>query len=165
MVASTRRSLHAKRRRPGPQVCAPQNKRQHLLRRWWGLLSVALQRTPAAALLGAVCCGRCAWWRSTQPSACGGRTAEAALLPVRKAKEQLTGALELGGRWSHEAANFGGLLARLRARAAPASSRFSFTSLKFGAPEKARTCCSSSAYRSLGSAVGTLQQQRPISSE
>ena len=68
--------------------------------------------------------------RRARPGA-GSRTAGAALLLARKAKERtypelrhsarcklVVLALELGGRWSHEAANLVRRLARLRARAA-----------------------------------------------
>ena len=73
---------------------------------------------------------------SGAPRRAAGRTAGAALAFARKAKERtypelrqsarcklVVLALELGGRWSAEAATFVKLLARLRARAAPASSR------------------------------------------
>ena len=70
------------------------------------------------------------------PRRAGGRTAGAALLTARRAKERtypelcrsnrcrLTViALEIGGRWSAEAATFVRLLARCRARSAPPPSR------------------------------------------
>ena len=70
------------------------------------------------------------------PRRSAGRTAGAALALARKAKERtypelrqsarcklVVLALELGGRWSTEAATFVRLLARLRSRAVPASSR------------------------------------------
>ncbi|CAE7774315.1 unnamed protein product [Symbiodinium sp. CCMP2592] len=70
------------------------------------------------------------------PRRAAGRTAGAALALARKAKERtypelrqsarcklVVLALELGGRWSTEAATFVKLLARLRAMAVPASSR------------------------------------------
>ena len=70
------------------------------------------------------------------PRRAGGRTAGAALLTARRAKERtypelcrsnrcrLTViALEIGGRWSAEAATFVRLLARCRARSAPPASR------------------------------------------
>ena len=73
---------------------------------------------------------------SGAPRRAAGRTAGAALAFARKAKERtypelrqsarcklVVLALELGGRWSTEAATFVKLLARLRARAAPAFSR------------------------------------------
>ena len=70
------------------------------------------------------------------PRRSAGRTAGAALALARKAKERtypelrqsarcklVVLALELGGRWSTEAATFVRLLARLHSRAVPASSR------------------------------------------
>ena len=70
------------------------------------------------------------------PRRAAGRNAGAALVLARKAKERtyhelrqsaqcklVVLALELGGRWSTEAATFVKLLARLRARAVPAASR------------------------------------------
>ena len=70
------------------------------------------------------------------PRGAAGRTAGAALALARKAKERtypelrhsarcklVVLALELGGRWSPEAATFVKLLARLRARAVPPASR------------------------------------------
>ena len=70
------------------------------------------------------------------PRRAASRNAGAALVLARKAKERtyhelrqsaqcklVVLALELGGRWSTEAATFVKLLARLRARAVPASSR------------------------------------------
>ena len=70
------------------------------------------------------------------PRRAAGRNAGAALVLARKAKERtyhelrqsaqcklVVLALELGGRWSTEAATFVKLFARLRARAVPAASR------------------------------------------
>ena len=96
--------------------------------RWlalWGGSQLAVDTTLVSPLTSA-----------SAPRRAGGRTAGAALSHACKAKERtypelrqsarcklVVLAFELGGRWSAEAATFVRLLARLSARALPASSR------------------------------------------